>query len=203
MKTIPRDSDGQIDWQAVRDRLARRPEDTGGAASEREQAVLESRARILARVPLAAAAAGDVLEIVVLEIDRERYAIESQFVREIVRLPDMTPVPGAPDHLSGVMNLRGEILAVFDLAKLFGLGAAAPTDRARILVLGRERSEFGILADSVCEGAVLRADDVLDSQAAGIASSVPLRGVTRDTMQVLDGERLLQDARLFIDQEEQ
>ena len=82
MKTIPRGSDGQIDWQAVHDRLARRPEDTGGVASEREQAVLETRARILARAPPAAADAGDVLEIVVLEIDRERYAIESQFVRD-------------------------------------------------------------------------------------------------------------------------
>lgn len=199
--TIPRDRDGGIDWQTVRERLDRRS-DASVAVEERERAVLAERARILARVPAAAPDAGDVLDVVVLALGRERFAIESRFVREIVRLSEITPVPGAPEALAGVTNLRGEILGVFDLAKLFGLPAGAPGDLARLLVLGRDRTELGVLADAICEGAALRADELRDAQTAAIDDAVPLRGVTRDGLQVLDGESLLQDARLFIDQGE-
>lgn len=198
---IPRCSDGQIDWRAVRDHLEKTT-DAGSAAEERERSILAERARMLAQVPAAAPHAGDVLEVVVLALGRERYAIESHFVREIVRMAEITPVPGAPDVLSGVTNLRGEILAVFDLARLFGLPAAASSEQARLLVLGRDHSELGILTDEVCQGSAVHVAELGDAQAAAIDGSVPLRGVTRDGLQVLDGGCLLQDARLFIDQGE-
>src|SRR5262245_46166269 len=97
----------QIDWQQVRRRLARAvaaTEEASRLSPERARAVMEERARALARVPPAAARAADVLEVVIFALADELYAIETRHVREVSRLTDATPVPGAPDFLLGVLN---------------------------------------------------------------------------------------------------
>jgi purine-binding chemotaxis protein CheW len=100
----------------------------------------------------------------------------------------------------GVTNLRGDILAVFDLRRFFGLPPGAVTELARVLVLGDDRAEFGVLADEVHEVRALRTGDLLDAPAsvAGVGREY-LRGVTEEALVVLDGDVLLRDSRLFID----
>jgi purine-binding chemotaxis protein CheW len=171
---------------------------------ERARAVLEARARLVARVPVEAPAASVVLEVVTFALANERYAIETHHVREVVRFNEFTPVPGAPDFLVGVFNLRGDILAVFDLRPFFGVARQAVTDLSRLLVLGGERAEFGVLADAAHEVRAVRTDEVLEppGSVVGVGREY-LRGVTRDALLVLDGAALLQDARLFIDQAEE
>jgi len=68
-------------------------------------------------------------------------------------------------------------------------------------IFGQNRSEFGILADQVFDVSVLRGDEVLEPPASahGIGRSY-LRGLTKDALIVLDGERLLRDPRLYVDQ---
>src|SRR5947209_1803679 len=103
-----------IDWARVRARLARAAAANEGAlrlSPERARAVMDERARALARVP-AETAAVRALEAVVFELSGERYALETAHVHEVVRLAGLTPLPGAPDYLAGVTNLRGQILAV-------------------------------------------------------------------------------------------
>jgi hypothetical protein len=121
----PRESTraGGTDWAEVRARLDRAGAATAEAlrlSPERARAVLEERARALARVP-PAEYAGAVLEVVTFDLAGERYALETRHVRAVVRLGEHTPVPGAPDFLVGVLNLRGEVLAVMDLGKVLGL----------------------------------------------------------------------------------
>jgi purine-binding chemotaxis protein CheW len=193
-----------IDWQQVHARLARATAATEQAlrlSPERARAVMAERARALAQVPAAAAPAGATLQLVVFTLANERYAVETCHVREVVRLIDFTPLPGAPDFLVGVMNLRGHIVAVIDLRKFFGVAARGLTDLARVLVLGHDRAEFGVLADSASEVAALPLDRMLEAPAsvAGVAREY-LRGVTADALIVLDGAALLQDPRLYIDQ---
>src|SRR5207302_8831124 len=109
---------------------------------DRARALLEERARALARPP-AAAPAGDALQVVAFALANERYGIETRHVREVVRLTDYTPVPGAPDFLLGVMNLRGEVLAVIELRKFLGVATRGVSDLSRVLVVGGDRAEFG------------------------------------------------------------
>jgi purine-binding chemotaxis protein CheW len=171
---------------------------------ERAQAVLEERARALAQVPVQAPPASEVLEIAVFTLANERYGIETRHVREVVRFTEYTPVPGAPDFLVGVFNLRGEILAVIDLRKFFGVADRGVTDLSRVLVLGDERAEFGVLADAAHEVRTVRTDEVLEppGSVAGVGREY-LRGVTQEALIVLNGSVLLRDARLFIDQAEE
>jgi purine-binding chemotaxis protein CheW len=194
-----------IDWKQVRERLARvltATEESLRLSPDRARAVLEERARALARVPPAVTRAAEVIEVVTFALANELYAIETRFVRGVVRLTDYTPLPGAPPFLVGVLNLRGDILAVMDLRTFFNVGGKGLTDLARVLVLGTERPEFGVLADAALEVRTLRIDDVLDapSSVAGIGREY-LRGLTQEALIVLDGAGLLQDKRLFIDEE--
>ncbi len=192
-----------LDWTQVRERLAgiaAATEEGMRLSPEQTRAVLEERARVLARVPAVIPDAAMVLEVVTFIVAGERYAIGAKHVREVVRLTDLRPVPGAPAPLGGVVNLRGEILAVFDPRTFFGIEAAGRTSTSRILVLGGDRVEFGLLADAVHEVATLRIDDVLPPPATvADPGREYLRGVTADALIVLDGEVLLHDRRLFID----
>jgi purine-binding chemotaxis protein CheW len=195
-----------LDWKRARARLARAlaaTEESWRLTPERARAILEERARKEAQSPAAPAAAGVVLEAVVFALGNEKYALETRFVREVVRLSDYTPLPGSPPFLLGVLNLRGEILAVMDLRSFFGIAEQAQTESSRVLVLGTERAEFGLLADAAHEVCRLRQDEVLEppGSVAGPGREY-VRGVTKEALVVLDGAVVLQDRRLFIDQDE-
>ncbi len=194
---------GGKDWQQMRDRLARACaalEQGHQLTPERARAILEERARLLARVPPQAPQAGDVVEVLIFSLGEERYGIGTEHVREVLRFQEFTPLPGAPAYLLGITNVRGQILALFDPRQLFGLAPKEVTPGSRIMILGDERAELGVLADSVTEVARLRTDEVLEPPgtiAAGIRAFV--RGVTEQALIVLDGSVMLADPRLFID----
>lgn len=206
MKPTRRRPGQAVDWTAVRERLARAQAATASAlelSPERARAVMDERARLLARAQAVGPAPAEVLETLTFALGHERYALESKHVREVVRLVDFTPVPGAPEFLLGVMNLRGEILAIADLRKFFGVPKQGLTDLARVVVLGADRAELGVLADEAHELRVLSVAELLEppGSVAGIGREY-LLGVTKDALIVLDGARLLADPRLFIDQTE-
>jgi purine-binding chemotaxis protein CheW len=161
--------------------------------------VLDARARQLARVPNEPPRAGEVLELVGFVLAGTRYGIESRFVREVARLTGFTPVPGTPAFVLGVTNLRGEILALFDLRHLLGVVTEGVTDLGRIVVLGEHRREFGLLADAASE--ILYAPGTSLAQADAAWGRAYVRGMSPEGVIVLSGEALLTDPRLTIDPE--
>jgi purine-binding chemotaxis protein CheW len=196
-----------IDWKQIHERLARArraTEESIRLSPERAREVMGERARLLARVPPRAPEAAEVIEVITFALAGERYAVETGHVREVVRFGELTPVPGGPPFLAGLVNLRGEILAVFDLRRFFDVADAGRSERARVIVLGSDRAEFGVLADAVHEVTVLRVEEVREPPAsvAGAGRDY-LRGVTPGALIVLDGAVLLADRRLFIDQTEE
>lgn len=163
---------------------------------DRAGRILAERARILAR-PAAERARADRLELLVFALSGEWWALEARSVREVARFTDFTPVPGASPHLLGVTNLRGEILPVFDLRALTGRAAKGLGDLSRLLVLGEDRDELGLLADQVGEVRPVSPDEILDlPESLRAAGRTLLRGVTRDAVMVLDAGALLRDPRL-------
>jgi purine-binding chemotaxis protein CheW len=189
-----------VDWDEVRRRLARASsalEESGRPSPERARAVLDERARALARVPQAGPRPAEVLTAVPFHLAGERYALEARFVREALPFTGCAPLPGAPELFAGLVNLRGEVLPAFDLRPLLGLGRAPWPDSARVLVLGEDRPDLGLLADSVSEVTALRLDEVHDPPAREGREFV--RGLTPDALVVLDAEALLRDPRLFLE----
>ena len=194
----------ETDWAAVRERLARAKVVTAAAVDlpeERIRALMDERARALARLPEPAEPAG-TLAVMTFALGPERYAIETQYAREVVRLREFSPVPGAPDFVFGVTNFRGEVLCLIDLRRFFDVPATGVTDLSRMVVVGTERAEFGILADETIEIASVRSEDIVPSpeSVAGVGREY-LLGVTRDVLIILDGTALLRDPRLYVKQD--
>jgi purine-binding chemotaxis protein CheW len=197
---------GSTDWKEVRRRLEEAvtaTEETARLTPQRARTILEERARVLARVAPAPPAPGEVLQVVTFTLGEERYAIETSRVREVVRLGEAyARLPGAPAFVFGAMNLRGEILTVFDLRPVFGVPQRESSDRSRIVVLGTGHAEFGILVDDAHEVLAVRRDHILEPPAALTGQGREyVVGVTSGAVIVLDGGVLLRDGRLFVDQD--
>src|SRR5258705_7653212 len=91
------------------------------------------------------------LQIVGFRIGSETYGVRIASVREIVRVPEITTVPSAPDLIEGVINLRGKIMPVMDLRQRFGSAPTQPDKKNRILVLALENKLIGLLLSSPSE----------------------------------------------------
>lgn len=91
------------------------------------------------------------LQIVGFRVGRETYGVPITAVHEIVRVPEITAVPDAPDYLEGVINLRGKIVSIVDLRKRFGEPAAQPSNKNRILVAEANGKLLGLVVDSASE----------------------------------------------------
>jgi purine-binding chemotaxis protein CheW len=175
-----------------------REEPSAAADAGRAQAILEERARALARPPVEESAA-ERLDVVLFSLSGETYAAETRFVRAIQRSPELTRLPGTPPILIGVTNLRGEVLPVFDLRILLGVPAKGLPDLARLIVLGDDENDLGILADESREVRRLPRREIFEA-AAPLATAARdlLLGVTADAVIVLDGAAVLRDRRLFV-----
>ncbi len=200
----PRKSSRGLDWAEARARLAKAARalgsQEGGLAPEQARAILERRARALARPLDAERPRENTFGAVVFTLASERYAIETRYIREVTRLADLAGIPGAPPRFAGLTNLRGEILLVIDLRELLGLPGQGVTDHSRLVVLGSGGDQVGLLATSVLEVSALSSTDILPAPdgASGVGREF-LRGVTRDALIVLDGSTLLNHPRLFLD----
>jgi len=91
------------------------------------------------------------LHIVGFQVGRETYGVPITSLHEIVRVPEITAVPDAPEYMEGVINLRGKIVSVIDLRKRFGEQLAAPGRRNRILVVEHHGRLSGLIVDSASE----------------------------------------------------
>jgi purine-binding chemotaxis protein CheW len=91
------------------------------------------------------------IQVVGLRIGRETFGIPIGMVREIVRVPDITSVPNAPDYIEGVINLRGRIVPVVDLRKRFREKIAEPNKKNRIVVVELEGRPIGLIVNSASE----------------------------------------------------
>jgi purine-binding chemotaxis protein CheW len=94
------------------------------------------------------------LHIVGFRIGRETFGLPISSVREIIRVPEITVVPNAPEDIAGVTNLRGKIIPVIDLRKKFGVSDLEPHRQNRIVVVELEGRLVGLIVTSA--SAVLR-----------------------------------------------
>ena len=88
---------------------------------------------------------------VTFKLDGEIYGVNVMDVQEVLRVTEIAPVPGAPDYVLGIINLRGNVVSVLDTRKRFGLPPVEPDDSTRIIIIESADQTVGILVDSVAE----------------------------------------------------
>lgn len=158
------------------------------------RAVLERRARQLAR-PIVddaqAIAAGEHdNSVLVVRLGDERVGIALDYTTEVHRAIELTPIPGARPPVVGAIAWRGRVLTVLDIAHT-RRGPVVMTDTTRILVLGRGKPAFGIVADDVEDVQILNAQDINPVENAASGRREFIRGMTGAALVVLDVAALI------------
>ncbi len=100
------------------------------------------------------------LQVVGFRIGRETFGLPISIVREIVRVPEITSVPNAPDYIEGVINLRGRIIPVVDLRKRFGDKTFERDKKNRIVVVELRSRAVGLIVNSASEVLRIRPSEI-------------------------------------------
>jgi purine-binding chemotaxis protein CheW len=88
-------------------------------------------------------------QLVTFSLDQEEYAAIITDLREIIRIPEIVPIPGAPNFIRGILNLRGTLVVVVDLEKRVGLSRDHPMKPKHIIIVEIGETIFGIVVDEV------------------------------------------------------
>jgi purine-binding chemotaxis protein CheW len=184
--------------------------DAAATAIAREEApspaergsILRARARALASEPASSGAPREGLDIVEFRLATEAYALESSYIREVLPLKNCVPLPSVPPFVVGIVNIRGRILSVVDLKIFFDLPGKEPGKSEKLVVIGDERMEFGILADAVIGARAIPLDSIEPpiSTLSKIGAEY-IRGIAEARLIILDARKILGDESIVIRQE--
>ncbi|MFI5234400.1 MAG: chemotaxis protein CheW [Gemmatimonadales bacterium] len=141
----------------------------------------------------------NVSQYLTFQVAEVEYALGILGVREIIEYDTLTRVPNAPTAVRGVINLRGSVVPVVDLAVKFGREECAVTKRTCIVivecVLDEQPAVMGVLVDAVCQVMDLAPDDIEPPPAFGAGVRIEFllgMGKTgRGFVLLLDMDRLL------------
>lgn len=138
-----------------------------------------------------------ILQWVIFRLENESYGINVMQVQEVLRYTEVAPVPGAPDYVLGIINLRGNVVTVIDTRLRFALDTAETTDQTRIVIIEAENQVIGILVDAVAEVVYLRQSEIETTPNVGNEESAKfIQGVCHKNDELLilvDLEKLMSD----------
>lgn len=100
------------------------------------------------------------IELLTFQVGRQEYAIDIMSVREIRGWSKATPLPHAPDFVRGVINLRGTVLTIVDLADRLGMGRTETSERNVIIVVHTGKETVGLLVDAVSDILAINKDEL-------------------------------------------
>jgi purine-binding chemotaxis protein CheW len=102
----------------------------------------------------------DTLEIIAFRLHDQEFCVKTTTIREIRGWAPSTPIPHAPKEVIGVMNLRGTVIPIIDLAYKLGLPSAAANERSAIVVTEVKSMVIGMLVDRVSDILTIKGSEV-------------------------------------------
>ena len=138
------------------------------------------------------------MRLVLLAIDGQTYALHLEAVDRVLRMVEVTPLPGAPDAVEGVINIQGEVVPIVSIRKRLGLAHRGVAVSDNLVVARARKRRLAIIAESVL-GVVERPADAVvsaDDLAQGIQH---IEGVLKTS----DGLVLIHDLDRFFSPEEE
>lgn len=186
---------GHIDWNGVKSRLAKAGQALAAALvfdETRKDALLRRRADTLAARKSILPRKTGTRSVMTFLLGTERYGVDLASLRQVVPLDGLVPVPGTPETILGVMNLRGEVRSIWDLARLMDIPKEEAAMGGHVLVL-KAGFDVGFLVDYV-EGRQEIDAGAMILPGAG-ESALPMRflkGLTPERIHVLNTEALLE-----------
>jgi purine-binding chemotaxis protein CheW len=171
-------------------------------AARKSTEILKNRAEELAVELAEGQSGGNFIEVLEFVLASEHYGIETNLIGEVYPMKEYTPVPGAPNFVMGLINIRGRIVSVNDIRRFFDLPIKGLSDLNRVIVVQTPRMELGILADRIIGVRSVQADALQTSlpTLTGIRAEY-LRGIALDGLIVLDVEKMVSDTKLIVNEE--
>lgn len=142
---------GRLDWNQITARLSAIEELFENAlrpGREEIQRVYRERAVRLGK-PFDDRDREKTEPVMVFRVGLERYAIELAHLAGVVRLRNFTPIPGTPQHIAGLINVRGDTRLLLNLKALLRLESATPAKAEYALLLNAANRGIGLQVDSV------------------------------------------------------
>jgi chemotaxis signal transduction protein len=168
------------------------------AAITRIESLLEERARKIAQ-PEEGHPDEAIVEVLKFRLAYQEYAIEMQYIREVILTGEITPVPGTPDYISGICMVRGEIISLVDLRVLLSIPERGLTDLNRVIVLTDHNLTFGILADHITGIGVIELNLISTDKGSIPVKHGYVKGMAGGSLFVLDAAAIFSDPKMIIE----
>ncbi|ADN36375.1 CheW protein [Methanolacinia petrolearia DSM 11571] len=123
----------------------------------------------------------EMKDVVQFEIGGVQYALDINIAREIVEMMPITPVPRAPEHIAGIINLRGEITNILNLNYLMGLPPGKEVENRKIIVLVSEAangSNVGLIVDDV-QSVLQVSEEDIDQMDEAMSREAYVKGIIK------------------------
>ena len=167
--------------------------------SPEERMLLGRRTEELARRQVSEARQEEHVDFLLFTIAGIRYAIEKHYIQELHLSVSPVTVPCVPDFIKGIVNVRGDILSVMDLALFIGNPGLSASDNFPMFRVTQGKLDFGVLVDTVEDILPLSRHNVHPFEVSDNAKiNRFLIGLTHDLIHVLDGDALLGDESLIV-----
>ena len=135
-------------------------------------------------------------QLITFILGEEKYGLDILKVRELISYPEgLTQIPGMPDFIVGMFNLRGLVIPVMDLRKKFGMASEELHEYSVIIIVQVEEKNIGLIVDSVADVIFIKEEDIQETTEMAVRVDIKfIKGVakTKDEMVILmDIEHLL------------
>lgn len=167
---------------------------------ENNHKILDERARIIAQKKMVPET-GEKSEMVKFTLHPEKFAIESDYVKEVIALENLTSLPGTPDFIMGIINYRGTILSAVNLKAFLGLTESGLTEMNKVIVVSDAEMEFGIVADKI-EGIESVGKDNISELPYSLSEKGKelYKGLLFNERVLISAEKLLHHKEMLIDE---
>ncbi len=120
----------------------------------------------------------DALEIIAFMLHEQQFCVRTTSIREIRGWAPVTPLPHAPSDVLGVINLRGTVIPIVDLAVKLGMAPARTTERSAIVVTNVKGQTIGLMVDRVSDILTISGTDLQPVPAgAGVTTAAYAEGI--------------------------
>ena len=92
-----------------------------------------------------------IIQLIVFDLADEKFCVDIEEVREIIRAGNITSIPDSPDFIKGLANVRGDIIAAIDLKTRLFLPVKKAQEAKHVIITRQEKSPFGLIVDEVTE----------------------------------------------------
>ncbi len=135
------------------------------------------------------------LEVLTFHLGPDEYGIDIQKVQELRGYASVTRIANAPDHLLGVINLRGVVVPIIDLRLRFGLGDPRYDQFTVVVILTLAQGVMGMVVDSVSDVRLLSGGQIKPAPQLGTALDasylIGIGALDQRMLQLLDIDRLM------------